>query len=49
MATLLGDHLEDQFEDLLGLWADLECALSMLLRRPLRPLLYPQCCCLNPP
>ena len=36
MATLLGDHLEDQFEDLLGLWADLECALSMLLRRPLQ-------------
>ena len=36
MATLLGDHLEDQFEDLLGLWADLECALSMLLHRPLQ-------------
>jgi hypothetical protein len=29
-------HPEDQYEDLLGLWSDLESALSVLLMRPLQ-------------
>ncbi|KQR55321.1 HD-GYP domain-containing protein [Acidovorax sp. Leaf160] len=31
-----GDRLDDEYEDLLGLWSDLESALSVLLARPLQ-------------
>eukprot|EP01034_Spumella_vulgaris_P014039 gene14039-17930_t len=29
-------HAEGEYEDLLGLWSDLESALSVLLSRPLQ-------------
>jgi len=36
LQPVAGDRLDDEYEDLLGLWSDLESALSVLLARPLQ-------------